>query len=261
MNAGRPTRTDVRFYALGGGSSAWRSDGNRVTLVPERATWRPGETARVLVQSPWDKATALVTKEREGVRTHSRVDITSAQDAVSVPITEADVPNVYVSVVLVKGRSSSDSGPGDEDPGKPAFRVGYTELTVDHASKLLQVNVRANREEFRPRERVDVSVSVADATGKPQAGEVTLWAMDHGLLSLTDYKTPDVARAIYARKQLQVTTQDNRLRLIGKRSIVPEPGLGAAGGQGAEAVAAAAARARQASAWTRSRRCSSLVKA
>ncbi len=53
------------------------------------------------------------------------------------------------------------------------------------------------------------------SAGRPRSGEVTLWAMDHGLLSLTDYQTPDVARAIYARRQLQVTTQDNRLRLIG----------------------------------------------
>jgi uncharacterized protein YfaS (alpha-2-macroglobulin family) len=221
---GRPTRTDVRFYVLGGGASTWRTDGNRITLVPERASWKPGETARVLVQSPWERATALVTKEREGIRTYSRIEITSTQDAVEVPIAEEDIPNVYVSVLLLKGRTAADGRDEGTDPGRPAFRVGYAELGVDIASKRLTVDVKASREEFRPRDRVDVSVSVADVQGRPRSSEVTLWAMDHGLLSLTDYKTPDVARAVYARKALQVQTQDNRSRLIARRSIVSVPG-------------------------------------
>ena len=112
--------------------------------------------------------------------------------------------------------------PEDSDPGKPAFRVGYTELTVDDGSKRLKVDVKADKQEYRPRQEVAVSVNVADAQGRPRASEVTLWAMDYGLLSLTDYKTPDVARAIYARKQLQVQTQDNRARSIGRRPMLVE---------------------------------------
>ena len=155
---GRPTRTEVVFYVLGRGYSAWRADGNRITLTPERMTWKPGETARVLVQSPWERATALVTTEREGIRSHRRIAITSTQDAIDVPITEADVPNVYVSVLLVKGRTSTDAGADDSDPGKPGFRVGYTQLTVDDGSKRLNVAVKADKQEYRPRQEVAVSV-------------------------------------------------------------------------------------------------------
>ena len=82
--------------------------GNRIELTPERKTWKPGETARILIQSPWPRATALVTIEREGIRSHRTFTITSTQDTVDVPITEADVPNVYVSVLLVKGRTSTE---------------------------------------------------------------------------------------------------------------------------------------------------------
>ena len=48
-----------------------------------------------------------------------------------MPITEADIPNVYVSVLLIRGRTSNDLGADGNDPGKPAFRLGYTELTVE----------------------------------------------------------------------------------------------------------------------------------
>ena len=100
-------------------------------------------------------ATALLTVEREGIRSHRRFAITSTQDTVEVPITEADVPNVYVSVVLVKGRTSTELAADGSDPGSPSFRVGYTELAVDDASKRLRVEVSADRDEYRPRQPVN----------------------------------------------------------------------------------------------------------
>lgn len=105
---GRQTRTELTFYALGRGTSSWREDGNWIDLVPERETWKPGESARILIQSPWERATALVTVERESVRSHRTLEIASTHDTIDVPITEADVPNVFVSVVLVKGRTSGE---------------------------------------------------------------------------------------------------------------------------------------------------------
>ena len=128
---GHATRTDTDFYGIGKGYTAWeRYDHNRITLKPERTTWKPGETARVMIQSPWETATALLTVEREGVRHYTRFQLTSTQQTVEVPIAENDIPNVYVSVLLVRGRTSNDPGADGADPGKPSFRLGYTELQV-----------------------------------------------------------------------------------------------------------------------------------
>ena len=216
-SAGRRTRTEQRFYALGPGVSSWTSTGNQIELTPERKTWKPGETARILIHSPWPRATALVTVEREGIRSHRSFTVTSMQDAVEVPVTEADVPNVYVSVLLVKGRTADELAADGTDVGQPSYRIGYTELTVDDSSKRLRVDVAADREEYRPRQPVSVSVAVAAPGGAPARAEVTLWAMDYGLLSLTDYKTPDILKQIYSPKALQVLTTDSRQRLMSRR--------------------------------------------
>ncbi len=75
--------TRTSFYALGDGYTAWaRFDHNRIELVPERRTYKPGDTARIMIQSPWEQATALVTTEREGVRSHRqfRADVDAAVD-------------------------------------------------------------------------------------------------------------------------------------------------------------------------------------
>jgi alpha-2-macroglobulin len=229
--AGRFTRTDVRFYAYGVGRGVWRADGNIVEVVAERQTWQPGEQARLLVQTPWERATALITLERDGISRYERVEITAARNTITVPISEADIPNVFVSVLLLKGRTDAE-GATHDDPGKPGYRIGYAELRVDEASKRLEVEVSADRAEYRPRDEVEVGVAVADARGRPARGEVTLWAMDEGLLALTNYTLPDVARALYAHKPLQVQTVETRTRLIGRRTMIADPDRPEAAGAG-----------------------------
>ena len=208
--------TRTSFYALGDGYTAWaRFDHNRIELVPERRTYKPGDTARIMIQSPWEQATALVTTEREGVRSHRQFALTSTQQSISVPITEDDIPNVFVSVLLVKGRGQAEAKtaeptatrPGERgenegpnvvedpsDPGKPAFRLGYVELNVEDAAKRLTVGVRADKEEYRPANAAKVLLDVKDANGRGAPSEVTLWAVDYGVLSLTAYRTPGCAR-------------------------------------------------------------------
>ncbi len=232
---GRSTTTLVEFYATGSGYTAWaRYDHNRIDLVPEKKTYRPGDTARIMVKSPWEHATAILTTERESVRTTKRFDLTSTQQTITVPITEADIPNVFVSVLLVKGRTKDAVTQDSSDPGKPAFRLGYVELNVEDASKRLKVDVKANRDEYRPGNQATIDLTTRDASGKASASEVTLWAVDYGVLSLTNYQTPDVLDSIYIRKALQVLTEDSRQRIVSRRVITPK-GSGEGGGGGRDA--------------------------
>ncbi|HEY7512820.1 MAG TPA: MG2 domain-containing protein, partial [Vicinamibacteria bacterium] len=228
---GRSTRTAVSFYALGRGYTAWeRHDHHRIDLVPEKKRYRPGERARILVKSPWETATALVTTEREGVRSHRTFTLDSTQQTVTVPVAEADIPNLYVSVLLVKGRTAAYTAEDTADPGKPSFRLGYVELSVEDATRRLAVSVKADREEYRPGQPARVEVSVTDAQGRAAPAEVTLWAVDYGVLSLTAYRTPDVLGSVYVPKALQVTTTDSRQRLVSRRATIPKGGDEGGGG-------------------------------
>ncbi|HVG22591.1 MAG TPA: alpha-2-macroglobulin family protein [Thermoanaerobaculia bacterium] len=228
---GRSTKTRLWFYAVGGGYTAWeRHDHNRIDLVPEKRSYEPGDVARIMIKSPWETATALLTTEREGVRTWKPFNLTSTQQTITVPITEKDIPNVFVSVLLVKGRTQQDPGKDGSDPGKPAFRLGYVELKVADDTKRLTVDVKANRDEFRPATKAKIDVNVKDTAGKPSQSEVTLWAVDYGVLSLTDYQTPDVLDTIYLEKALQVLNEDSRQRIISRRVMTPKGATDGGGG-------------------------------
>ncbi|HUR82817.1 MAG TPA: alpha-2-macroglobulin family protein, partial [Thermoanaerobaculia bacterium] len=228
---GRSTKTRIWFYSVGAGYTAWeRYDHNRIDLVPEKKSYKPGDVARIMIKSPWESATALLTTEREGVRTWKPFTLTSTQQTITVPITEKDIPNVFVSVLLIKGRTQQDPGKDGSDPGKPAFRLGYVELKVADDSKRLDVEVKANREEFRPATKAKIDLMVKDAAGKPTQSEVTLWAVDYGVLSLTGYQTPDVLETIYLDKALQVLNEDSRQRIISRRVLTPKGATDGGGG-------------------------------
>src|SRR5262245_4524215 len=67
-----------------------------------------------------------------------------------------------------------------------------------------------------------VSLAVKDHTGAGTRSEVTLWAVDYGVLSLTAYRTPDVLGSVYVHKALQVMTADSRQRIVSRRVLTPK---------------------------------------
>ncbi len=240
-DAGRFTTTTTSFFVLGDGYTAWeRYDHNRIDLVAEHSTYKPGENARIMIQSPWETATALLTTEREGIRSYRQFALTSTQQSIEIPLTEADIPNLFVSVLLVKGRSIADASRQADDPadsGRPSFRLGYVQLHVEDASKRLTVSVAANRQEYRPANTAAVDIDVKDANGRPSVSEVTLWAVDYGVLSLTSYRTPDVLESVYVSKALAIMNEDSRQRIVSRRVLSPKGasdggGGGDAGGPG-----------------------------
>ena len=168
------------------------------------------------------------------MKTSKTFELTSTQQTVTVPLTEANIPNVFVSVLLVKGRTEGFSEKDSSDPGKPAFRLGYCELKVEDTTKRLDVAVSTDKEEYRPASKAKVDVAVKDIQGRPDQAEVTLWAVDYGVLSLTAYKTPSILESVWIDKALQVMNEDSRQKVISRRVITPK-GADEGGGGGAEA--------------------------
>src|SRR5690606_9722039 len=129
-----------------------------------------------------------------------------------VPIDEADAPNVFVSVMALRGAQDS--------PKKfkaPEYRVGYTQLKVTRPDAKLYVNVKSTKPQVQPREEVTLTCEVRDVDGKPVVGaDVTLWAADEGVLSLTGFETPDPLAFFSKLLRLDVVTGLTLDKLLGE---------------------------------------------
>ncbi len=216
----RPARTETQFWASGSGEAAWmQRDDDMVELRRDRESYAPGDTARIMVQSPWAGVRALVTIERENVIDHFITRLDGTAGAIAVPIKPEYLPNVFVSVVLVKGRTAQNefSEQGD-DLGKPGIKVGYVELPVSPDLKRLRVSIAPDRAEYRPGGRVRLELAVKDAERPGRRAEVTVAVVDLGVLKLTGFATPDPFGVFYSRRPLSVATAESRLHVIGQRN-------------------------------------------
>ena len=233
-----PVGAAAAIYATGEGAVGWGdNDQLKVELVPDRESYEVGQTARVLIKSPFPSADAWVTVERAGVYTQRRVAVAGGMPTIDVPITEDLRPNAFVSVLLVRGRSkpAPAAGEGRPDVGAPAFRLGYASLRVNPEARRLKVSVRPSKADYRPGEPCSVEVDVKDRSGKPARAEVTLYAVDEGVLSLVGYETPDPIAVFGAPRTLKVATIESREALARVRNPYADLGgdKGLHGGDGA----------------------------
>ncbi len=201
------------LYAVGDvGEMSWGdSDTLSVELLPDKKSYEVGQTAHVLVKSPFKSAEAWITVERGGVYTERRATLSGPMPTVDVPITANLRPNAFVSVVLVHGRTKAPPPRlGASDVGAPAFRVGYAALNINPEARRLAVALKPSKSELRPGDPIDVDVDVKDRAGKAAHAEVTLYAVDEGVLSLVGYKTPDPVPFFGAPRSLKVATIESR---------------------------------------------------
>lgn len=178
--------------------SDYRND-VQLTLKPDQKHYAPGETATILVESPFT-GTALVNVERERVLRSFTTRLEGNAPSIRIPLVAGDVPNVFVSVILLRG--------ADECPRQvkePEYRIGYCALTVADPLSRLAVTVMPGATNYLPAQTVEVTARVADASGRAVAGaEVVLYAVDEGILRLTDYSLPDPHAFFYAKRPLGV---------------------------------------------------------
>lgn len=204
---GTPAYSTTNVWAWGDGLFGQTSDRPNVDLRANKENYRPGETARLLVASPYAHATALVTVEQNLIRESRVMELEGAGTPIDIPLGRADAPNVYVSVAIVP----RGAGPRDSALGMP-IRFAYTNLEVNPEANRLHVTLTPTDDQIEPGEEAVVRVHVEDSAGRPVHGETTLWGVDEGVLVLTGYALPDFFKDAYAAVQLKVSSTANLMR-------------------------------------------------
>ena len=192
---------------------------DRMDVIPERKHYEPGETAVVQVRAPFRKSTALVTVEREGVIDAFVTSLSGKSPVVEVPLRGTYAPNVFVSVLAVRGRAAAPQPTALVDLGKPAFRIGIAELAVGWKAHRLDVKVSADRPVYKVRERATVTVQVgrADGAALDQGAEVAIAAVDEALLELLPNDSWKLLDTMMAPRGLEVQTATAVMQVVGKR--------------------------------------------
>jgi uncharacterized protein YfaS (alpha-2-macroglobulin family) len=227
----RNVETGFIVTVSGDNATAWpRFDKDQIELVFDKTSYQPGETAKIVVQTPYDKATGFLTVERDDILTYRSFEINKNTPAISLPIDAKYAPNVFVSIVLLRGRIHDKKDATGFETGAPGFKIGYKKLRVELKEQKLTVKAIPKQKYVSPGDNVSIDISLADFAGRPVPGQVTLIVVDEAVLGLTNYRTPDPLYSIYADYPLGVRTGTLYLDLPNSRHERHEQMFPAGGG-------------------------------
>jgi uncharacterized protein YfaS (alpha-2-macroglobulin family) len=236
----RSTYANVRMSVFAEGEETWwaPSDSDRIDILPEKNRYEPGEVAKFVVRSPFPKSTVLVTIEREGVIDAFVREISRNKPIIEVPIKGSYAPNVFISVVALRGRASEPNPTHLVDLAKPALKLGMAELRVGWKAHELKVQVQPQKLKYKAREIAEVKIKVQTASGQtlPEGAEVVVAAVDVGLLKLKNNTSWNILEAMMGQRELAVGTSSSQIEVIGKRHFgakakPPGGGGGTSGGE------------------------------
>jgi hypothetical protein len=189
-----------------------RSDDKSLKLVADKALYQPGDTASILIPSPFTGTVkALVTVERAHIMKTEVIDVTGGQ-TYKLPLSDLDAPDVYVSVTLIAPMA-------DKTPN-PDYRTGIAQLHT-HVKERLIVKLTPSVSSAKPGDTVHFDVLTTDENGKPIAASVGLKLTDLANLSVSDQQAQSIFDAFWSDRGLSVTTGLSLTELID--DIVPQP--------------------------------------
>ena len=219
-------RTEVMLWVGGSGEVIWPSLPNQhLNLSADKESYLPGDTARIFIPNPLQSTTfsggalALVTVERSTVLRHQVLSVEGTGTTLSLPLSEEDAPNVYVTVTLI----------GQNADGSPDFRYGILNVPVQPSAQMLNVSLTSQPQRTAPGEPVTLHLRVTDAQGKPAVGEFSISVVDMAVLALAEPNSEPIETAFYGNQPLGVRTSQ-ALAASAQRLLILRAPLGGGGG-------------------------------
>jgi uncharacterized protein YfaS (alpha-2-macroglobulin family) len=231
--AGRTQKVREDLFMAGDTPVTWsRPPAQNVTITIDRDKYDPGQTASLIIQSPFQTARALIiTEQPEGHFTYDWVEITHGFGRTTVPIRKEQMPRLAVHALLMRGRLPGTPGPGAPfDLGKPVTLARTKFIDVNPVENEVNVAFEAPAE-ARPAQMIDLVVHLADAHGNPLAGEATVWLVDQAVLSLAKEQKLDPLPTFIVDRPSRMTAYDTRNMAFGILPLSENPG-GAENGEG-----------------------------
>ncbi len=216
--AGRPSRSRLGLWVSGEAAIPGQEPEKEaeVQMVADRETYRPGDTARILLRLPFFPARGVLAVTRGSIEETRSFRSDEPTVSVAVPIGERDVPNVGLRVEIV-GSSAADGRPRDSASGID-HAAGALELRVPPVTRALKLAVTPRDTAMTPEGTSSVDVEVRDHGGRPVAGaEVALVVVDESVLALAGYDLPDPLNVFYPYRHTNISARHSR------KDVVPVP--------------------------------------
>jgi len=204
------TATDTQIWATGDNGVNWgdRYTNNRLELKLDKDSYQPGETATVLIQSPYPEAELYLAVVRHDTLYRTIIPVKGGAPQIQFQVTSDMLPNAAVEAVLVRqGTPISQVEPGSLEN---LVRIGFAPFKINLADKYLKVQVNPEKRSLAPGEAQTVELQLQDTTGNPLQGQFAVMVVNEAVLQLSGYRPPDLVQTVYAEQPISTRFADNR---------------------------------------------------
>lgn len=178
---------------------AWDGSYRELGLELDKKSYRPGETARLIVKSPAPGASLLLTVEGREILSRRVVPLKGAVEVIEIPVTPDQAPYVFVSAVVIsQGR----------------FYSRTRNLKVDMNPDRLELKVTPDHEVYAPGDKVRLSVEAAGNDARPREAELSLAVVDESLYAVAPERRPDIYGFFRGTREHLVTTLNSFPRIF-----------------------------------------------
>ncbi len=158
----------------------------------------PGEKADLTIQAPFG-GVAWVSVETDKVLDTLLLPLKGNAGRVELPIKKEYAPNATVSIYLVK--------PGG-DGELPRERFAYSDVQVRRPDRELKVAPHLQSATAKPGEMVRGEVVVTSENKPVPDADLLVFAVDDAVLTLGDWKLPQIGEKFYPKNPFSVTTYE-----------------------------------------------------
>ncbi len=157
-----------------------------VEIIVDKDTFRAGSTTPVMLTAPVRGAHVLFSLEADDLYSYRLVHLEGTVKLLELEIGEQHVPNVFLEAAMVlDGNLFIDS----------------RQVIVPPVDNFLQVEVKADKEEFRPREEGTLEIRTLDHRGRPVPAEVALGLVDSSVFYIQQEYAGDPREFFYGFKR------------------------------------------------------------
>ena len=188
----------VRDFSVWGQAGEMDEQGvgrmDMVEVTVDREGYQAGQTAKVSIKSPFT-GTLFFGVEHQKQLSTKVIDLTSPSVVMEVPVSAEMLPNATVTAWVVRGVDKNSKG------WFPHRAYGSASIKFDQKPYTLEVKAHTP-EKVEPSAALDFDIEIKDSAGSPVQGEFAVAFVDEGVLSLTNFKTPDPLKFFFAQRYI-----------------------------------------------------------
>lgn len=157
-------------------------------LIVDSDTFNVGQTSPVMLVAPTDNAYVLFGVEGEDLDSYRLVHMNGTAKLIEFPVEERHVPNIFLSAAMVNDNQ---------------LFVDTKQVIVPPVRQFLNVEVKADREQYQPREEGLLTITTRDRDGHPVPAEVALGLVDESVFYIQKDLAGDPRQFYYGTKRAQ----------------------------------------------------------